>query len=127
MSIDYSQPVLVVNDLASMTEIIVSLLRKIGFTNIDDATDGRQALAKMKNEKYALVISDWQMAPMNGHEFLEAVRASPGISTTPFIMVTAHAEPKSVITAKQAGANGYIGIPFTLSTLKNKITQTLDP
>jgi CheY-like chemotaxis protein len=42
-------------------------------------------------------------------------------------MVTAHAEPKSVITAKQAGANGYIGIPFTLSTLKNKITQTLDP
>jgi len=127
MPIDYSQPVLVVNDLASMTEIIVSLLRKIGFTNIDDAPDGRQALAKLKNEKYALVISDWQMEPMNGHELLEAVRASPGISTTPFIMVTAHVEPKSVISARQAGANSYIGIPFTLTTLKSKIMQTLDP
>jgi two-component system, chemotaxis family, chemotaxis protein CheY len=127
MSIDYSQPVLVVNDLPSMTEIIVSLLRKIGFTNIDDAPDGRQVLAKMKNEKYALVISDWQMEPMNGHELLEAVRASPGISTTPFIMVTAHIEPQNVISARQAGANSYIGIPFTLPTLRAKILQTLDP
>jgi two-component system, chemotaxis family, chemotaxis protein CheY len=127
MSIDYSQPVLVVNDLASMTEIIVSLLRKIGFTNIDDAPDGLQALAKMKKETYALVISDWQMEPMNGHELLEAVRASPGISATPFIMVTAHVEPQNVISARQAGANSYIGIPFALTTLKAKILQTLDP
>jgi CheY-like chemotaxis protein len=64
---------------------------------------------------------------MNGHELLEAVRGSPGISETPFIMVTAHVEPKSVISARQAGANSYIGIPFTITTLKSKIMQTLDP
>jgi DNA-binding response OmpR family regulator len=42
-------------------------------------------------------------------------------------MVTAHVEPKSVISARQAGANSYIGIPFTITTLKSKIMQTLDP
>jgi two-component system chemotaxis response regulator CheY len=127
MPIDYSQPVLVVNDLASMTEIIISLLRKIGFTNIDDAANGIEALSKLRNERYSLVISDWQMEPMDGHQLLEAVRANPGIADTPFIMVTAHMEPKSVISAKNAGANSYIGIPFTLATLKSKIMQTLDP
>jgi two-component system chemotaxis response regulator CheY len=127
MPIDYSQPVLVVNDLASMTEIIASLLRKIGFTHIDDAANGVEALAKMKAAKYSLVISDWQMEPMTGHQLLEAIRANPALADTPFIMVTAHVEPKSVISARNAGVNSYIGIPFTLATLKSKITETLDP
>jgi two-component system, chemotaxis family, chemotaxis protein CheY len=126
MAIDYSKSVLVVNDTASMTNVIVSLLRKIGFTNIDDASNGLEALAKMKTEKYALVISDWQMEPVNGQELLEKIRAIPQLAATPFIMVTAHPEPTGVISARLAGADSYIGIPFTLSTLKNKITEVLD-
>jgi two-component system, chemotaxis family, chemotaxis protein CheY len=127
MPIDYSQRVLVVNDSAAMTKIIVQLLGKIGFTNIDDAANGVEALAKMANETFGLVISDWQMEPMNGQELLETVRAIPAIAKTPFIMVTAYGEPNGVIAAKGAGVNSYIGIPFTVATLKSKITETLDP
>ena len=127
MAIDYSKPILVVNDLPSMTDIITSLLRKIGFTNIDAASDGWDALAKMKKAKYGLVVSDWQMEPMDGQELLETIRAIPTLASTPFIMVTAHAERTGIVSAKQAGANSYIGIPFTLATLKSKITETLDP
>ena len=127
MAIDYSKSVLVVNDMPSMTQIITSLLRKIGFTNIEAASNGWEALAKMKNEKFGLVVSDWQMEPMDGQELLETIRAIPTIASTPFIMVTAHPERTRIVSAKKAGANGYIGIPFTLATLKSKITETLDP
>jgi two-component system, chemotaxis family, chemotaxis protein CheY len=126
MAIDYSQPVLVVNDLASMTEIISSLLKKIGFTNIDDAADGADALAKMQQQKYSLVISDWKMEPMNGHELLDAIRAIPPIAGTPFIMVTAHVDATSVISARRSGVDAYITVPFTLATLKSKVVETLD-
>jgi len=126
MAIDYSQPVLVVNDLSSMTGIISALLRKIGFTNIDDAANGAEALAKMKQQKYNLVISDWKMEPMNGQELLDMVRALPPIAETPFIMVTAHVDPTSVISARRSGVDAYITVPFTLATLKSKIVETLD-
>ena len=126
MAIDYSKPVLVVNDLASMTSIIISLLRKIGFTNIDDAANGKEALAKMERERYGLVVADWQMEPIDGQQLLEIMRSVPALASTPFIMVTAHPERDGIVSAKQAGADSYIGIPFTLETLKNKITQTLD-
>src|SRR5262244_1585520 len=119
MAIDYSKSVLVVNDTVSMTNVIIALLRKIGFTSIDGASNGLEALAKMKTEKYALIISDWQMEPVNGQELLEKIRAIPQLAATPFIMVTAHPEPTGVISARLAGADSYIGIPFTLSTLKN--------
>jgi two-component system, chemotaxis family, chemotaxis protein CheY len=126
MPIDYSRPVLVVNDVASMNDIVAALLRKIGFTRIDGATNGVEALVKMQSEAYGLIISDWQMQPMTGHDLLEAVRSSPKLHETPFIMVTAYAEPQKVISAKRAGVDGYLGIPFTLASLKNKITEILD-
>jgi two-component system, chemotaxis family, chemotaxis protein CheY len=126
MAIDYSLPVLVVNDVPSMTEIISSLLRKIGFTNVDDAANGVEALSKMKREKYSLVISDWQMEPMNGHQLLDAVRAIPPIAHTPFIMVTAHVDASSVIAARLSGVDSYLTVPFTLAALQTKIRETLE-
>ena len=45
-------------------------MRRLGFTNIDEACDGRTALAKMRAKDYALVLSDSNMAPMSGRELL---------------------------------------------------------
>ena len=121
MSVDLSMPVLVVDDYNTMIRIIRNLLKQIGFEDIDDAADGSAALAKMREKKYGLVISDWNMEPMTGYELLKEVRADPGLSKTPFIMVTAESKTENVIAAKKAGVNNYIVKPFNAQTLQSKI------
>ena len=58
MAVDLSMPVLVVDDYNTMVRIIRNLLKQLGFEHVDDANDGSQALAKMRERKYGLVISD---------------------------------------------------------------------
>ncbi|GGB52550.1 response regulator [Roseibium aquae] len=121
MALDLSMPVLVVDDYKTMIRIIRNLLKQLGFEDIDDAADGTEALEKMKQRRYGLVISDWNMEPMTGYELLKQVRADSGLSKTPFIMVTAESKTENVIAAKKAGVNNYIVKPFNAQTLKGKI------
>ena len=114
-------PILVVDDYNTMIRIIRNLLRQLGFQDIDDANDGTAALAKMRDKRYGLVISDWNMEPMTGYELLKQVRSDPDLQGTPFIMVTAESKTENVIAAKQAGVNNYIVKPFNADTLKTKI------
>ena len=121
MAIDMSMPVLVVDDYNTMIRIIRNLLKQLGFEDVDDASDGSAALAKLREKKYGLVISDWNMEPMTGYELLKEVRADPGLTKTPFIMVTSESKTEYVIAAKKAGVNNYIVKPFNAQTLKTKI------
>jgi two-component system chemotaxis response regulator CheY len=121
MPVNLSMPVLVVDDYNTMVRIIRNLLKQLGFEDVDDASDGASALAKMRAKKYGLVISDWNMEPMTGYELLKQVRSDPDLNGTPFIMVTAESKTENVIAAKQAGVNNYIVKPFNADTLKTKI------
>jgi two-component system chemotaxis response regulator CheY len=121
MAVDLSMPILVVDDYNTMVRIIRNLLKQLGFEDVDAAPDGSAALVKMRDRKYGLVISDWNMEPMTGYELLKQMRADPQLNTTPFIMVTAESKTENVIAAKQAGVNNYIVKPFNADTLKNKI------
>ena len=76
MPVDTSIPVLVVDDYKTMVRIIRNLLKQLGFSDVDDAKDGQEALEKMKIRKYGLVISDWNMEPMTGYELLKSVRST---------------------------------------------------
>lgn len=125
MAVDLSMPVLVVDDYKTMIRIIRNLLTQLGFRNIDEACDGRQALDKLRNAKYGLVISDWNMEPMTGFELLQEVRADDRLKTLPFIMVTAESKTENVIAAKKAGVNNYIVKPFNAETLKGKIQSVI--
>jgi two-component system chemotaxis response regulator CheY len=120
-AVDVSTPILVVDDYNTMIRIIRNLLRQLGFEHIDDANDGTVALAKMRRRQYGLVISDWNMEPMTGYDFLQKVRSDPGLAGTPFIMVTAESKTQNVIAAKKAGVSNYIVKPFNAQTLKSKI------
>jgi two-component system chemotaxis response regulator CheY len=118
--------VLIVDDYKTMLRIIGNLLRQIGFRNIDEATDGTMALNSMKNKRYGLVISDWNMEPMTGLDLLKQVRAKgDDNANVPFIMVTAESKTENVVAAKKAGVNNYIVKPFNADTLKQKITSVL--
>ena len=121
MAVDRSMPVLVVDDYNTMIRIIRNLLKQIGFQDIDDAADGSAALARMREKRYGLVISDWNMEPMTGYDLLKEVRADPNLATTPFIMITAESKTENVIAAKKAGVNNYIVKPFNAQTLQSKI------
>lgn len=121
MAVDLQMPVLVVDDYKTMIRIIRNLLKQLGFEDVDDAADGSEALAKMKERKYGLVISDWNMEPMTGYELLKEVRSDESLNRTPFIMVTAESKTENVIAAKKAGVSNYIVKPFNAQTLKAKI------
>src|SRR4051794_41919163 len=95
----------------TMIRIIRNLLKQIGFENADDASDGSAALAKMQGKKYGLVISDWNMGPMTGYDLVRAARASPELSQTPFIMITAESKTENVSAAQKAGVGNYIVHP----------------
>jgi two-component system chemotaxis response regulator CheY len=121
MTIDPSIPILIVDDYKTMIRIIRNLLKQIGFEDVDEAADGSEALAKLRQKKYSLIISDWNMEPMTGYELLKEVRSDMQLSKTPFIMVTAESKTENVIAAKKAGVNNYIVKPFNAQTLKSKI------
>jgi two-component system chemotaxis response regulator CheY len=120
MAFDPSMPVLVVDDHDTAIRIVRTLLRQLGFVNVDDATNVAEALTKMRVKRYGLVISDWHTEPMTGCDFLRAVRGDPGLNRTPFIM-TGESKSEKVIAAKKAGVNSYIVKPFNVQTLKAKI------
>lgn len=121
MALDTGMPILVVDDYQTMIRIIRNLLRQLGFEDVDDASDGTSALAKMREKRYGLVISDWNMEPMTGYDLLRHVRTDDELKQVPFIMVTAESKTENVVAAKKAGVNNYIVKPFNAQTLKNKI------
>ena len=123
MSVDKGMNILVVDDYQTMIRIISNLLKQLGFSNIDEATDGTAALEKIKGKEYGLVISDWNMEPMTGLDLLKHVREVG--NKVPFIMVTAESKTENVIAAKQAGVNNYIVKPFNAATLKTKMVSVL--
>jgi len=125
MAVEMTMQILVVDDYKTMIRIIRNLLKQIGFENVDDAADGQEAYDKMKENKYGLVISDWNMEPMTGYELLQKVRGDDDLKGTPFIMVTAESKTENVVAAKRAGVNNYIVKPFNAGTLKAKMSAVL--
>lgn len=123
MTVDKNMNILVVDDYQTMIRIIKNLLKQLGFNNVDEATDGGAALAKIEAKPYGLIISDWNMEPMTGIELLKKVRGSG--KTIPFIMVTAESKTENVLAAREAGVNNYIVKPFNADTLKTKLTSVL--
>ena len=125
MAVNLNMPVLVVDDYKTMIRIIRNLLKQLGFSDVDEAADGTEALQKMRERGYGLVISDWNMEPMTGYQLLKEVRADEHLKPTPFILITAESKTENVIAAKKAGVNNYIVKPFNAGTLKSKIESVL--
>lgn len=123
--VDKAMNILVVDDYATMRRIIKNLLKQLGFNNIYEASDGKNALEVIQDTDFGLIISDWNMEPMTGLDLLKNVRASDKTKHMPFIMITAESKTENVVAAKQAGVNNYIVKPFNAETLKQKMTSVI--
>lgn len=120
---DEKMKILVVDDFSTMRRIIRNLLKELNYLNVEEADDGTTALAKLKNDRFEFVISDWNMPNMTGIDLLRAIRADVNLKYLPVLMVTAESKQENVIEAVQAGVNNYIVKPFTAVTLKEKIDK----
>ena len=125
MAVDKNMPILVVDDYNTMLRILKNLLKQLGFHNVDQATDGAEALQKLNATNFDFIISDWNMEPMTGIELLREVRGNEKLKHIPFIMITAESKTENVIAAQQAGVSNYIVKPFNAETLKGKMASVL--
>lgn len=117
--------ILAIDDSPTMRRIIINTLKRAGFENVVEATDGKDALAKMKTEKVNFVITDWNMPEMDGLTFVTTLRSMDEFKGMPVLMVTTRSVKEDIIEAMKAGVNSYIVKPFTPETLKAKIDQVL--
>lgn len=123
MPADPNMKIMVVDDMSTMRRIVKNVLKQLGFTNIEEAENGKEALEKLKGEPYGFVVSDWNMPVMTGIDMLRAIRADEALKQIPVLMVTAEAQKENIIEAVQAGVSNYIVKPFTAEALQDKMAK----
>ena len=117
--------ILAVDDSPTMRRIIVNTLKRAGFGNVTEATDGKDALAKLNVDAFNFIITDWNMPEMDGLTFVTTLRNMDQYKQLPVLMVTTRSVKDDIVEAMKAGVNNYIVKPFTPDTLKEKIQQVL--
>ncbi|MCD6099353.1 MAG: response regulator [Candidatus Marinimicrobia bacterium] len=120
-----SAKILVVDDSPTMRRIIINALNKIGYSDIGEASNGKEALDTLRSEEYKLVLTDWNMPEMTGEQFVRELMQDEKLKSIPVIMVTTRGMKEDVITAVKLGVRGYIVKPFTPEVLKEKIEEVL--
>ena len=125
-TMDLNMKVLVVDDFATMRRILKNILKEIGFKDIVEADNGRNALQELKKEKFDLVLCDWNMPEMSGLELLNAIRSEEELKDMPFVMVTAEAQKENIILAVKAGVTSYVVKPFTAEIIGGKLEKVFN-
>ena len=123
---DLNMDILLVDDSSSIRRITKRIFKELGFRNILEGKDGSKALEVLNEEKFDLIIADWNMPKMTGLELLKAVRSDDKTKGTPFLMVTAEAQKQNVIEAVQAGVSNYVVKPFTAESITDKISKIIN-
>jgi two-component system chemotaxis response regulator CheY len=121
MRIGIQTKVLLVDDSSTHRVIVRNLLTELGINDVDEASNGKDAIAKIHEKKYDLVISDWNMEPMNGQQLLVNVRAEKQFAKLPFILMTAESAVSKIVDAKNARVSSFINKPFNAGALETKI------
>jgi two-component system chemotaxis response regulator CheY len=114
---------LVVDDSAVMRKVLIGALSRANITDIDQASDGVEAVSAVGKTEYDLVLMDWNMPNMLGIDAVREIRALG--KKMPIIMVTTEAEKTRVIDALKAGASNYVIKPFEPATIVSKIQEVL--
>jgi two-component system chemotaxis response regulator CheY len=117
--------VLIVDDQQSMRGICKYILNELGFTNVIEAKSGRDALGKLEKAPVDLIISDWNMADIDGLTLLRVIRKHPKTKGMPFIMATGRSDKEQVREAISYGVNNYIIKPFDAGTMRKRIEAVI--
>lgn len=117
--------ILIVDDQAPIRQIIASILRRAGYSDIHQAENGKIAVRMLQELEVDLLVLDWDMPVMNGMEVLQWLEGKELDKELMKLMLTARAEQDNVVEAVAYGANNYIVKPFSPDTLLKKINELM--
>ena len=121
-----AKTIMIVDDSASMRQVLAMALRDAGY-EVLQASDGVDALAKLKGQKVNLIISDVNMPNMDGISFLKAVKQIPAYKFTPVIMLTTVSADAKKAEGRAAGARAWVCKPFEPQQLVNAVQRLCLP
>lgn len=114
--------VLIVDDSASMRQVVGFALKGAGF-DVVSANDGKDALGKLNGTRMDLIITDLNMPNLNGIDFIKQVRQTGGYKFTPVIMLTTESQESAKEEGRRAGASGWIVKPFVPEQLLSVVRK----
>jgi len=120
--------ILIVDDQVNVRTAVLQLLLSFNRSdlNIDQATNGADALRRLQSRPYSLMIADTQMPGMSGLELMHAVRGDDKLKALPVIMLLAvGAGKKDVLDAVALGISGFVIKPFRPDQLLIQIKKVL--
>ena len=123
--LDANMKFLVVDDFSTMRLITRDLLKDMGFTQVQEAEDGVDALNRLRNGNFDFVLADLNMPYMSGIDLLRCIRADAALKLMPVLIMTGEAKRENIIEAAQAGASGYLIKPFTATALDEKLQRII--
>lgn len=116
---------LIVDDNVCMREILREVMHDLNILQIDEASDGRAALALFEINAYDLVLSDWNMPYLTGLELLRAIRSSPVRGETAVLLLSSEMTAKRSVEALESGVNGVMEKPFRVAKLCEKVQRII--
>jgi|GEM_PF-969554 len=120
---------LIVEDERFTRQLTVRLLRDLGCRNIDEAVDGADGLARLRQMQLPpdVILLDLAMPGMNGFQFIEAVRGMGTLerSEVPILVLTGHGEITAVKLAAKLGISGYLVKPISRDALEKQVRRAL--
>ncbi|MFG1495929.1 response regulator [Saccharospirillum sp. HFRX-1] len=119
-----SKTILVVDDSASLRQVVCTALQDEGYETIE-ASDGQDALKKLDGKRINLVISDVNMPNMDGITFLKELKKLPNYKFTPVIMLTTESQEGMKAEGKAAGAKAWVVKPFQPQQLIGAVSKLI--
>lgn len=117
--------ILVVDDSAMMRQLIALAMQKtLCDVLVSEAANGREALERIRTQRFDLVLTDMQMPEMDGRQLIEAVRQLPG-SKLPIIVITTKGEERDRASGLASGADGYLTKPVNPRELRETVSRFL--
>ena len=106
-----AKTIMIVDDSASLRQVVGIALRGAGY-DVLEASDGKDALGKLKGQKVHLMISDVNMPNMDGISFVKAIKQIPAYKFTPVVMLTTESQDAKKKEGQEAGAKAWVLKPF---------------
>ena len=114
--------ILIIQDSPSVNAMLKFRLESGGFS-VEAVESGEEGIEKTKGSQYQLILLDYNLPGMNGSQVCQVLRGQNNTQNTPIVLISAKDEDKLIKITKEAGADGYIGLPFEGKTFIEKITR----
>lgn len=116
---------LVVEDSPTMRQLITFSLKRIPNSKIVEASDGVDALKKLKENRFDLIVSDINMPLMDGLKLVSMIRNDPAYRSTPIVIVTTEGSQTDREKGLALGANAYLSKPIQTNELLKIVKDLL--